>query len=516
MDRDNTNISGYATALRRRWRIIAFVVVVAIGASVAVMLSQTPVYQGTASVLIESTSGATDSTGVVIDPDEVATQAQVVTSLPVASRVVSSLGLSESPTDLLGDVSVAVNGTRVLDISAVQDNAAEAATVANAFANAYLGYRQDNVTRQRVASRDALKQQFIKLQAELNRVQAKIASASGRSKQSLVAQQQSLLIQRGQVTADLAGLTDAAAQVSGGEVLLPATPPSSPTAPTPLRTEGLVGILALIVGVALALLRDRFDDVIHDEETVQEAVPDKVLLGQIPQWPQKAGPVASFSAPRSPVSEAYRSVGTNVRFLLAALPSVDGRGRVLLITSPAAGEGKTSISSNLAIAAARLGLRVVLVDADLRNPRLAGIFGLPSSSGLSNLLVSEDESAKAYLMDVGVEGLAVLPAGTPPPNPAELTGSGRMQTVLEEVALGTDLVILDSAPVLPVADTVALLPMVDLVVMVCRSRLSQRRSLRAAVNRIEQVGVRVAGLILNDVDASKAPEYALVGVSQGR
>ncbi len=200
-----------------------------------------------------------------------------------------------------------------------------------------------------------------------------------------------------------------------------------------------------------------------------------------------------------------------MRFLLAATrPDEDDTahldGRILLISSAGQGEGKTTVASNLAVAAARFGLSVVLVDADLRKPDVANDFGLGNPPGLSDALAAGD-GIESYLLDVGVEGLKVLAGGSIPPNPAELLASTTAANVLQTLADHHDMVIVDSAPVTRVADTLELIPTIDLVLLVARHGVTHMRGVADAIERIRQVGGTVSGAIYNHVD-SRADENA--------
>jgi capsular exopolysaccharide synthesis family protein len=194
-------------------------------------------------------------------------------------------------------------------------------------------------------------------------------------------------------------------------------------------------------------------------------------------------------------------MSTNVRFLLATPRSADPGiviDSTLLVTSPAQGEGRTTVAANLAVAAARVGLRVILVDTDLRNPALARLLGLGDPPGLSDALVSAEPAYK-YLLESGIDNLRVLPGGSKPPNPAELLASAAAHRMLVALQEECDLLILDSAPILPVADSLELMPSVDVVLMVVRRSVTRLRQLSAAADRVERVGATVSGVVYNDV-----------------
>ena len=262
--------------------------------------------------------------------------------------------------------------------------------------------------------------------------------------------------------------------------------------------------MGLLLGVGLAFIRDHFDDGIRDEARLRDATSGRPVLGQIPHWSDdRTGRLATIIDPASPVSEAYRALSTNVRFMLAASRddgSSESPGRVLLVSSASPLEGKTSVSGNLAVAAARVGLQVVLVDADLRHPMLSRSFGLYDSPGLSDVLASGD-SAEDYLIDVGVPNLRLLAGGSIPPNPAELLASTAAASALRKLHDDADLLIVDSAPVLRVADALELMTTADLVLLVARRGISHMRAIAATVERINQAGGRVSGSVLNDIDS---------------
>jgi capsular exopolysaccharide synthesis family protein len=195
--------------------------------------------------------------------------------------------------------------------------------------------------------------------------------------------------------------------------------------------------------------------------------------------------------------------------LAAARDGSAEQRRIVLVSSAVSGEGKTSIATNLAVAAARVGLRVVLVDADLRNPQVAERFGLGGAPGLSDALAT-GVPVSQHLMDVGVEGLRVLAGGTIPPNPAELLASPATRSILNELAASSDVVVVDTAPILAVADTLELVTPHSLVLMVARKGISRMHSLSASLLRIRQVGGHVAGSVFNDVEARTTHTYGYV------
>lgn len=221
------------------------------------------------------------------------------------------------------------------------------------------------------------------------------------------------------------------------------------------------------------------------------------LGGRAPAPSANGEALVALRHPRSPASEAYRLLRTNLHF--AGLGS---RVRVLLVTSPGAAEGKSTTVANLGVTLAQAGRRVVVVDADLRRPRMHGLFGVTAARGLTHLLVGEDcvEAAlEGTVRPTALPGLSVLPCGPIPPNPAELLGGARCDQVLAALRERFDLVLVDSPPVLAVTDALLLARRADGVVMVLRQGETPRAAAREAREALERAGGRVLGAVLNGV-----------------
>lgn len=502
MDTDVVDLHAQSMLLRRRWRSIVLMTILGLAAALALGYTQTPKYIATTEVLVDPLTAQTPTNGIVVPFEEVSTQLSVLSSEPVAQEVKDEVGLSDSLPQLLKSVTVtSVENTRVLMIQVTRTDAVEAADIANAFANQYLAYRQQRAADQADAQRQAYSDEFSALTDEFANVNDEIATASGTALTALKARKQSLVIQLTQASAQISALpAPGVGTVSGGEVLRSATAPTAPSSPRLLRLDLLGALIGLLLGIALAYVRDRVDDAVRDEERLREVLGGRAVLGHIPHWSgSRSGRIATLIEPHSPVSEAYRTLSTNVRFLLAA--STNGsqdEGSTLMISSAAASEGKTSVTANLAVAAARVGLDVIVVDADLRHPMLSEMFGVGGSAGLSDVLATGGY-VQDHLLEVGIDNLRVLPGGSVPPNPAELLASPGAQELLRQLRLDCDLLILDSAPILRVADSLELVTHVNLVVLVARNGVSRLRNVSAAAERVKQVGGVLSGAVFNDV-----------------
>jgi capsular exopolysaccharide synthesis family protein len=204
---------------------------------------------------------------------------------------------------------------------------------------------------------------------------------------------------------------------------------------------------------------------------------------------------------RSPFAEAFRHLRTNLLYL-----SPDRPLRTLLVTAAGPGEGKSTVAANLAVALAIAGRRTWIVEADLRKPGLAWAFQPGTTRGLSDVLV-ENAAFDAALAPTSVEGLWFVPAGTLPPDPAELLGSQRMRALLAHAREQVDAVVLDAPPVLPVSDALALAPHVDGVLLVVDLARTPRDAARRAAGQLRAVGARVAGVVVNNVPADGRGYY---------
>lgn len=210
--------------------------------------------------------------------------------------------------------------------------------------------------------------------------------------------------------------------------------------------------------------------------------------------------LVTLSNPKSAVAEAYRTLRTNIQFA-----NVDDVIKRLLVTSAGPGEGKSSTVANLGVALAQTGKSVLIIDADLRNPTQHKIWGKSNLDGLSTTLVNDIPSL-THVVDTPHEGLHVLLSGPIPPNPAELLGSKRMKKVLADLTAAYDLVLIDSPPVIAVADSSILAQSVDGVMLVIGYGEVSREFALQAKTQLEKVGAKVIGAILNKVEM-KTKQY---------
>ena len=199
----------------------------------------------------------------------------------------------------------------------------------------------------------------------------------------------------------------------------------------------------------------------------------------------------TLTDPRSPVSEAYRTLRTNLSFY-----SLDQPIKTLVITSPAPNEGKSTTIANLAVTMAQSGRRTILVDCDLRRPALHELFGVANDEGLTTMVL--DEEHPAALRETGVDNLWLLPSGPKPPNPADLLGSSQVDRVIERLAEDADMILIDAPPVIGVTDAVVLGAKVDGVLLVISAGETRRDHAERAKELLEKANVRIIGATLTN------------------
>ncbi|MDT8410268.1 MAG: polysaccharide biosynthesis tyrosine autokinase [Wenzhouxiangellaceae bacterium] len=309
----------------------------------------------------------------------------------------------------------------------------------------------------------------------------------------------------------------AGVQANNIAIIDSALPPGGPFKPVLSRNLALALVLGLMGGVGLALVLEFFDSSIHRTEDL-EALTGRPVLGLVPMVKAKAmrednsqfslpeRAVGHYSArfPKSSVSEAFRSLRTSLMF-----STPEGMPNTILVTSPGPGDGKTTTSINLATVMAQNGSRVLLIDADLRKPRLHRDFGKPQSPGLTNRIAGKqtDANESSSILATDVEGLFLMPSGPSAPNPAELLSSERMRKIVAMNGRAFDHVIIDTAPILGLADSMVLSRLVDGVIVVTQAGKTAKDTIKTSMRRLAQVRAPVLGVVLNAVDLD-SPDYA--------
>lgn len=529
-DTGELELRDYLAVLRRRKVTIIATVVLVVVASIAYSLLQTPQYRGTAEVLLQRQStqdivaGVVEQTNAQNETQRVQTEIEVMRSRSVEDAVRDELGY-------VPNVSVSAKGeTSVVTVSATDTDPERAAEEANTYASTFITSRRDANVAELERAVEVLNGQVQELDRQVEEADQRVAAAEEQlagvpeddpSFGTLVAARDQAVADRDDLTASLqtqrSGLTERLGQLQlslnaarvdgGGRVVSFADVPESPFAPDPIRNGALAVVLGLLLGAGIAFLRDYLDDRVRTKDDLDLATGGVDVLGLVPRvegWKDRTTPqLVSVTDPNSPAAEAYRGLRTSLQFI-----GVDRRLRIVQVTSSSQAEGKTTTICNLAVALARAGQRVVLVDCDLRRPRVHQFFGLENRYGFTSAILGDHEVADVIQAVPGVPRLAVLPAGPIPPNPSELLATRRTGGMLESLTEHADFVLVDCPPLLPVADAVVVASYVDATLLVTTANLTTKRSLGRALEMLRQVDAPLVGTVLNGLEEEAAYAYS--------
>ncbi|MBI4762514.1 MAG: polysaccharide biosynthesis tyrosine autokinase [Chloroflexota bacterium] len=282
----------------------------------------------------------------------------------------------------------------------------------------------------------------------------------------------------------------------------PAAVPEEPIRPRVAVNTVLAAVIGLMLAVGIVFLVEYLDDTLKTADEVERllGVPVLGFIAEM-QYKGKGEEVYVTRQPRSPVSEAFRSLRTNLEYAAVHKPI-----HTLIVTSPEPYEGKTTVAVNLAAIFSQAKRSVILVDADLRHPNVHRYMGLPNVDGLSNLFREQSEIAKVFRSRVDLPKLTVVTTGPIPPNPAELLGSDRMTWILEELRSVAEMVIIDTPPSL-VADAQVLAAKVDAVLLVIKPGKTSAEAARASMELYRRAGARVVGVVMNRIPRNRSYYY---------
>jgi tyrosine-protein kinase len=287
----------------------------------------------------------------------------------------------------------------------------------------------------------------------------------------------------------------------------PALQPTEPVRPKTRLNTAFGLTLGLMLGIGLAFLREFLDRSLKTAEEL-EAAAGVPVVGMIPPFKAARQPIPVAQQPRTPAAEAFRKLRTNFGFL-----GVDRENVCCVVTSPASGDGKSTVAANLAIALAQTGQRVVVIDADLRKPSLHKLFDLPQRVGTTTVLL-DDAHIEDALQHPGPSLPAVLTAGQLPPNPSEVLGSRRMADLLAWLRARYNVVLIDCAPLLPVTDPMVVSQFADGVLLVTRSGRTTRDEAAAVRAVCGKAGAAIFGTVLNATpvtEGDQPSQYAYYG-----
>ena len=508
-DEPSVDLSLIVAALRRRARLILLCFVVATGIAFAISKVQTNEYTATASLLFSNTQVAEQVAGLqaAASPDTQQSLQDTDVGLAeigdMAAKTAHRLrsGLTErSVTDRVG-VS-AESDTNLVKISAVASSPRLAAAIANTYSSIFVNEQESVGHTYYAAALATVEKQLSSL------TPSQRGGAAGLA-----------LEDRALSLSTLAALPTGAVQIAA-----PAKLPRSPSSPKVLRNTLAGAVLGLLLGLALVFWVERTDQRLR-EPSEFEALYGRPLLGVIPESPalgRRRGTGNRSAQERLPHGEpeAFQLIRAHLRYF-----NVDRQLRTLLVVSASPGDGKTTLSVNLAAAAAQAGARVLLIDADLRRPSVAEELALAPDPGLVDVLISAAsvrEATQVVELDEAGEqhsaarSLAVMVAGASPPNPTELLESHAMSSLLGNCADSYDFVVVDSSPILAVPDALPLLGEVDGVIVVGRLGQDRRDESRRLRQVLEGTNSPVLGVVANGFRSRRPSAYGYAYVAKAQ
>lgn len=427
-------IQDFVKLLRTRWVIICVTTAIAVMGAVAINLLTTPVYEADTRLFVSTTSGETLAEtyqGNRVSQDRVVSYTQLIMGETLAQRTIDKLDLPMTADELQDNVKASAKANTVLINVAVLD--------------------ESPVRARDIA--DALSDEFVVMVRELE------TPADGTPSDARVVVEQRASI------------------------------PDDPVIPKTARNIAIGLALGVLLGIGLAILRDLLDNTVKDRQSLEE-ITGVGLVGSIPLDKERRKEAAiSFESHNSAIAEAFRKLRTNLQFL-----AVDNPPRVLVVTSSLPVEGKSTTAINIALALAEAENNVVIVDGDLRRPRLGSYLDLVGTVGFSTVLAGS-VSLKDVIQKTRFSGLSALTSGAIPPNPSELLGSQAAKKVLDELRSQFDYVIIDSSPLLAVTDAAILSTHADGVLIMARFGQTKRDQLAHAVGNLKDVGAPLLGAV---------------------
>ena len=500
---DSETIRDYLLLFWRWAWLIILAGILAGVVSFVVSMRMDPVYQAKSTVLItdSSVTKSTDYSSLMASERLTRTYSEMMTSQTVLAEVSQLLGLNIPLVDLTKMISVApLRDTQLIELSVKSTDPEQAARIANTLVGVFIDQVQGIQSSRYSQSKTSLQNQLTDMERQIQLFNEQLDEAADQAERERL---DSKLSQYQQIYSNLlmsfeqVRLAEAQSSSSISQIE-PASVPLMPVSPNVLRNT----VLAVAVGMMLAagglVAREALDDTIKSPRDIQRLF-NLPVLGVISRYTIPDAYLITDYQPRSPVSEAYRMLRTNIQFA-----NIDQPVQTLLVTSAEPLEGKTTIAANLAVVNAQNGRDVTLIDCDLRRPTIHRRFRLPNQKGFSTLFISTLDALDDIRQVTSIPHLSVLTTGPLPPNPAELIASRRMGEILKRIQSRGDMIIIDTPPTLAVTDASILAPVMDGVVLVMTPGVTKRMAARQMVEQLSRVGGKILGVVFNNFNENRA------------
>lgn len=501
---------------RWAWLIILGILITAV---VAFFVSKntTPIYQSTSRLLIDQAPGAgsgNDYTQILVEERLAQTYVELLKTEPILNKTIEQLGLESnlSASQLKSKISVsAPQETQIINISVQDIDSERAALIANTLGQVFI---IENQNRESLRYADPINNWEDRLQVigdEIEGIEIEINALNSLGEEISAEEQATLSrfetnlneaqIRYTEIFNALNALQiEQAKETSNLIQIEEAKANDNPISPRTMTNVLLAAAVGGMIAVGIIFLIEYLDDTVKTPEQVLDDT-DLTTLGAIAiikQSDENQGLITQ-TAPRDPISEAYRVIRTNLDF-----SSVDEELTSFLVSSASPSEGKSTTAANIAVVIAQTGKKVVLIDADLRRPVQHKKFNLSNNMGLTTSILDNQTPVLTHLQETKVNNLQLLTSGPIPPNPAELLNSQRMTDVINELKNAVDVIIFDTPPVLTVADASIIGPKVNGALLVLHTGKTRRDALVNAVERLSKTGTHIFGVVLNKVKLDRS------------
>lgn len=489
-------------ALFWQWAwLIALVTVLA--GLVAFLVSQrmTPVYSASTTLYINEapSTKATDYNSIITSERISGTYSKMITTRPILEEVANRVGVTIAYLD--GRITVnPIRDTTLIQITVKSSDPILAAQIANELANVF-SERVILIQEERFnVSKESLQTQISDMEAQIDDV---ISALVTEDDAGVKASLETKLTQYRAIYSNLIlsyeQIRLAEAQtVSTVMAVDPATVPTEPISPQVMRNAALAAMVGLMLAVGVIFLIEALDDTLKTPEDVRKTL-GLPVLGVIAKHDSEDEKPITNTTPRSPVAEAFRSLRTNIQYT-----AVDSPLESLLIISTDPQEGKSTVVTNLGVVFAQLGRKVTLIDADLRKPSLHRKVGVQNRTGLTALFVRSMDTLELIMQKTDIPNLNVITSGELPPNPSELLGSKKMQSILDKIKESSDMIIIDSPPALAVTDSLVMVPYVDAVLLVIKPGFTKAKSALMIVEQFKRSNANLIGVVINELDLGRS------------
>ncbi|MFA5874662.1 MAG: polysaccharide biosynthesis tyrosine autokinase [Anaerolineales bacterium] len=473
---------------------------------------QTPIYQASTLVMVDAApiTQTVTYTSLTTSLSLMATFSKLMTTTQLQDGVAERLGFPTFPETASIQVQPIPN-TPLMTVIVQDTDPTRAALLANTLVQVFSDQIQADQALRYTDSKKSLEDQLANLEQQIQTTTDELAALdSGNPNQAEHDQLQLALTQNRQSYASVLQSFEqiklAEAQSSSGIIQQdPAVPPDAPIKAQPVWDAVKAAVVGLMLAAGIVFLIEFLGDTIRDPQEITRkwGVP---VLGTIIRYKHDKNELITAKQPRSPITEAFRVLRTNLQFASFNLPI-----HTLLITSPSPGDGKTTVATNLGSVIAQGGRKVVIVDADLQRPRIHKILQVPNRVGLTDQFIRSLDHVNGAVKQTEIGGLHVLTSGNLLPNPSELLGSERMSEILRQLASQFDTIILDAPPILVVTDALVLAPRVDGVLVVIKPSVTKWAALKHTLEQLRQVKANVIGVVMNDVKIDRSRSYNYQG-----